>query len=211
MKNIIENVSNEFKSKYFPNSSKININDIQITTEGKYSISDNESSAKLVELIKKYFKTSELVITDATGNNGSDSIALALSFRKVNSIELNDLNYEVLQNNISVYGLKNIDSYKGNSLDFIPKLHQDLIYIDAPWGGVNYKENKRMDLKLGEYNLGQIYNKYNYYTKLFVFKIPINYDFTNFIQTTMVTKYYIYLYTKKSKPKFFFMFVPCKK
>lgn len=211
MKNIIENVNNNFKAQFFPQSNKINLAKIKVTTEGKYSISDNESSAKLIELIQKYFKTNHLIISDGTGNNGSDTIAMGLVFDKINSIELDDLNYKVLENNVKIYGLKNIDTYKGNSLDYFPKLQQDVIYIDAPWGGTNYKQYTRMDLEIGGKNLGQVYNEYKQYAKLFVFKIPKNYDFTNFIQTTMVTKYYIYLYIKNTKPKFFFMFVPCKK
>lgn len=211
MKNIIENVDNNFKAKFFPQSNKINLSKIQVTTEGKYSISDNESSDKLIELIQKYFRTNNLTITDGTGNNGSDTIAMGLVFKKINSIELDDLNYKVLKNNVEVYGMENVNLHKGNSLDFFSKLSQDVIYIDAPWGGTNYKENERMELMLGDKNLGQIYNEYKEFTKLFVFKLPKNYDFTNFIQTTLVTKYYIYLYSKNKKPKFFFMFVPCKK
>ena len=208
--NIIENVDNKFKARFFPSIPNLDYSLIKITTEGKYSISDNESSAKLIELIQKYFKSNDLIITDGTGNNGSDTIALGLKFKTINSIELDDTNYEALKNNVGVYGLSNINLYKGNSLDFFKNNTQDVIYIDAPWGGTNYKENERMDLYLGDKNLGQIYNENKSRTRLFIFKIPKNYDFTAFIQTTMVTKYYIYLYTKNDKPKFFFMFVPCK-
>jgi len=211
MKNIIEMVDNKFKSKYFPLINGINYDNIQITTEGKYSISDNESSDKLVYLIQKYFKTTDLIITDGTGNNGSDTIALALKFKLVNSIELDDLNFKVLENNVKdVYKLKNVNIFKGSSLDYFKNNLQDVIYLDAPWGGSNYKDNSRMELYMDNKDLGQIYNDGKNYTRLFIFKLPKNYDFTNFIQTTMVTKYYIYMYSKNNKPKFFFMFVPCK-
>jgi hypothetical protein len=58
-------------------------------------------------------------------------------------------------------------------------------------------------------NMGEIFNKFKSKTKLFVFKLTKNYDFTNFIQTTMVTKYYLYLYKKNDRPKFFLFFVLC--
>lgn len=211
MKNIIENVDHNFKLRYYPKIKGVNIHDIQITSEGKYSISDNESSKKLVYLITKYFKKTDLVITDGTGNNGSDTIALALTFKTVNSIELNDINYKVLKNNIEVYKLKNVNIYKGSSLEHFKKINQDVIYIDAPWGGTNYKENERIELYMDNKNLGQIFNENKEYAKLFIFKLPKNYDFTNFIQTTMITKYYIYMYSKNNKPKFFFMFIPIDK
>jgi 16S rRNA G966 N2-methylase RsmD len=210
-KNLIENVDDDFKSKYFPFVKNINYSDIMVTTEGKYSISDNSSSDILVELIGKYFKSKNLIITDGTGNNGSDTIALALVFKTINSIELDETNFKALENNVKqVYKLSNVNLYKGSSLDFFKKKYQDVIYLDAPWGGTQYKENSRIELYMDGKDLGQIYNENKKYTKLFIFKLPKNYDFTNFIQKTMITKYYMYLYTKNNKPKFFFMFVPCK-
>ena len=58
--------------------------------------------------------------------------------------------------------------------------------------------------------IGEIFNEFKFKTKLFIYKLPKNYDFTNFIQTTMVTKYYIYLHKKNNKPKYFILFVPTK-
>ena len=54
----------------------------------------------------------------------------------------------------------------------------------------------------------QIFNKFRHKSKLFIYKLPKNYDFTNFIQTTQFAKYYLYLYKKNNKPKFFLLFVP---
>jgi hypothetical protein len=68
-----------------------------ITTKGRYSISYKKGYSKLVELIEGYFHSKELIITDATGNNGYDTNALAIKFKKVNSIELNDINYKALK------------------------------------------------------------------------------------------------------------------
>ena len=44
-------------------------------------------------------------------------------------------------------------------------------------------------------------------TELFVFKVPINYDFTYFIQNTKLNKYYIHSYTDINKVvKFYYIF-----
>jgi hypothetical protein len=61
--NKIENVNDEFKFKYFQDVPGIDRTKIQLTTEGIYSVSDNLGSAKLVYLISKYFKSTNLVIT----------------------------------------------------------------------------------------------------------------------------------------------------
>jgi len=198
------------KKIYFPYIKGINYSNILVTTEGAYSISSNKGSSKLVYLLEKYFKSTKITVTDGTGNNGSDSIALALKFKHVNSVELDKVNYEALKNNINAYKLNNINIYNGDSLEIIPKLTQDVIYIDAPWGGQNYKDNSRMELSLGNLQLGQVYNKFKSNAKLFVFKIPKNYDFTNFIQTTCVEKYYIHAYISSTNNiKYFLLFVPC--
>jgi hypothetical protein len=212
MINKIEKVNNKFKFNYFPNIKGVDRTKIQLTTEGIYSISDNLGSDKLVFLIFKYFNSNDLTITDATGNNGSDTIAMGLKFTHINSIELDKTNFKVLENNVKqVYNLNNVDLFNGDSLEYLSKLKQDIIYIDAPWGGTDYKKNKYIELYMSGKNMGWIYNKYKSNAKLFIFKLPINYNFTNFIQTTMVTKYYMYLYKKNDKPKFFLLFVPTKK
>ena len=193
-KNKIENVKNEFKFYYFPDVGDVDRRQIQLTTEGIYSVSDNAGSAKLVYLIEKYFKSNDLIITDATGNNGSDTIALGLKFSHINSIELDPINYSVLENNVKqVYKLSNVDLFNGDSLTLIPKLKQDVIYIDAPWGGSDYKKNSRLELYMSNKSMGEIFNELKSNAKLFIYKLTKNYDFTNFIQTTMVTKYYLYL------------------
>lgn len=208
---IEENIDLETKKYYFPDKKDIDYNKLLITTEGRYSISDKKGSSKLVELIERYFHSKNLIITDATGNNGSDTIALALKFKKINSIELNDINYKALTNNINVYNLKNVETYLGDSVEVLHKLKQDVIYIDAPWGGTNYKDKDRMSLFMSENELSDIYNKFKNKTRLFVFKIPKNYDFTHFIQNTKNIKYHIYTYIRKDKIKYFLMFVPCGK
>lgn len=209
--NKIEKVKDEFKFNYFPDIKDVDRTKIQLTTEGIYSISDNVGSSKLVYLIQKYFKSNDLIITDATGNNGSDTIAMGLKFTHVNSIEINPVNFKVLEHNVkNVYKLDNVDLYNDDSLEILKKLTQDIIYIDAPWGGTDYKKYKQMELFMSKKSMGDIFNEFKSKTKLFIYKLPKNYDFTNFIQTTMITKYYLYLHKKQNKPKYFLLFVPTK-
>lgn len=210
MTNKIENFSIDTKQHYFPEKKGLDYEKLLITTEGRYSISDKNGSSKLVELIERYFHSKDLVITDATGNNGSDTIALALKFKKVNSIELDKVNYKALTNNINVYNLKNVNTFLNDSLVKLSELEQDVIYIDAPWGGSDYKNIDRLKLYMSEKELSDIYNKFKNKAKLFVYKIPYNYDFTYFIQNTKTIKYHIHAYIRKNKIKYYLLFVPCK-
>lgn len=137
-------------------------------------------------------KNRDIVITDATANVGSDSITLGLYFKKINSIELDQINFNALKNNISIYGLQNITPINGNSLEQLNYLNQDVIYIDAPWGGRSYKQFSHMSLYLDKLELGDIYNKFKRKAKLFVFKVPNNYDINKFIKLIAIRKIDIY-------------------
>ncbi len=209
--NKLEHMDYNLKRYYFPPKSGVDFNKIQVTTEGVYSISSNQGSSLLVSLIEKYFKSANITVTDGTGNNGSDTIALGLKFSHVNSIELDPINFSVLKKNVGVYGLKNVSLYNGDTTKLLGELTQDVIYIDAPWGGSNYKDHPRLLLYLGDMELSDIYNKYKSRAKVFVYKIPSNYDFTIFIQKTKVPKYYLHSFiNKKNILKYFLLFVPCE-
>ena len=195
--------------KIFPTVKNVDKNKLKITETGMFSVSKVSGSNKLIYLIKKYFKTNKLKITDATANVGSDTINLALHFKHVNSIELDPFEFNVLKNNVDVYGLNNITLFNDSSLDIIKTLKQDVVYIDAPWGGVDYKKNKSVQLFLGDKEISNVYNKNKQYAKLFVFKVPKNYDFNFFIQNTKNTKYYLHSYVNhKNEIKYYFIFCP---
>jgi hypothetical protein len=172
----------EILAKGFPESSGIDYHKLKLTNEALYSITGKKGSQFIANLIVKYYGTNDLVITDATGNVGSDTITFALNFSKVNSIEINPINYDALVNNISVYNLRDkITAYNDDSIKKLQELEQDVIYIDAPWGGSSFKKYKYMKLYLGTHELVDIYKKFKGKAKMFVFKVPPNYDFNYFL------------------------------
>ena len=212
MQNIIEDVSINKIKKIFPNINKIDYTKLKITTEGIYSVSGYHASEHLCYLITKYFKTKNIEITDATGNCGSDTISFGLYFKHVIGIELDSNNYKALVNNVKEYNLKNVKIYNGSSLDIIPTLKkQNCIFIDAPWTGRDYKKNTNMKLFLDNKEISEIFIMFQKYTELFVFKVPVNYDFTYFIQNTKLNKYYIHSYMDINKVlKFYYIFASTK-
>jgi hypothetical protein len=178
----------------FPDEGGVDKYKLLITTTGLFSASGKDASMYITNIIQKYMITSDIIITDATGNIGSDTIRFGLNFREVNTIEIDDINYEALQHNISVYGLKNVNLIKGDSLVHLNYTNQDVIYIDAPWGGPSYKDVERVKLYLGDIEISEIYNKFKYKAKLFVFKVPKNYDINNFLMKTLTEMIKIYNY-----------------
>ena len=190
----------------FPDYKNIDKNKLSLSNEGLFSYSGKYASTQLIKNIISIFKTDKLIITDCTANNGSDTIAFGLHFKKVNAIELNNINYNILKQNIAVYDLKNIDIINGDSLEHIDKLKQDILYIDAPWGLDYYNRLPNIKLYLGETELSEIYNKFSKNAKMMIFKLPINYDFTYFIQKTNIQKFKVKSYIVNNKIKFYYLF-----
>lgn len=202
----IINVKKNILKDIFPDFPGINKSKLLITNTGLYSVSKKEASLFLVNIIKKYFKTTNLTITDATGNVGSDTLTLAIHFNKVNSIEMDQEQFKVLKHNVKVYKLQNkINLFNDDSTIILNNLIQDVIYIDAPWTGPNYKLLKNMSLFMSEKELSNIYNEFKHLCKIMIFKVPKNYDFNYFILNVKNANISIKSFIKYNKISFYFI------
>ena len=157
---------------------------LRLTNEALYSISKPSDANLIVETItdflRKYkIKVSNCTITDATANIGGDTLSFALHFEKVNAVEIDSLNFEALQSNIRAFFVKNVSLVCDDYTKIYNSLKQDVVYIDAPWGGEYYEASKSLDLYLGKYSLSKLVKriKCNY---VFL-KVPKNYNFTEFL------------------------------
>ena len=132
-------------SLYFPPTK--DINKLKITNIGIYSVSKPKDALWITQkIIENSDKPRNLTITDATSSVGGNIISFAKKFKYVNAIEMNDIHYQVLINNINVYKLKNVNVIHGDSIIEVPKLKQDIVFIDAPWCGANYKKHKTIKI-----------------------------------------------------------------
>jgi hypothetical protein len=166
--------------KFFPSYNNVNLEKLKISDVGEYSISKPYASQFILDVIKQYYSnTNDLIITDATANNGGDTIRFAMNFKLVNSIEKCKKEFDILKHNIGVYGFTNVKLHNDDFTKIIQSMNQDIIFIDAPWGGTDYKTNKCIDLYVNNINLihiiKQLYNKKIF--KLLILKVPKNYNF----------------------------------
>jgi hypothetical protein len=206
--NKIVNPTFKILNDTFPDKKNIDKSKLQMTTEGMYSVSGKEGSKFVTKIILRNMgKNKNITVTDCTGNNGSETLMFAKYFTKVNSIEIEDINYQVLKNNIDIYKYKNINLIKGNSILELPNLEQDVIVIDAPWGGPDYKNKKQLKLYLDNLELADIFNQFKNRAKLFVLKVPVNYDINNFLLSTMSLKIKIYTFKKNERIKYFIIVI----
>ncbi len=186
----------------FYGANYVNYRKLLFTDESMYSVSKIEGAMKLYDVIQTYLpSTRELVITDATANIGSDSIYMASKFAYVNAIEIYEKTFNVLQHNIDILRVKNISSIFGDCTKVLSITEQELIIVDAPWGGRNYKDQTNMRLYLSGREIHELYMMYKDRANLFVFKVPCNYDiefFSNKLAEIGVS-IDIYDYTKLDK------------
>lgn len=152
---------------------------LQLTPEGTYSVTRRRDADHILSIMASNIgNLKDKSITDATACVGGDTINFALNFREVHSIEYSKENFDALSNNVNVYGVTNVSLYLGDCM----KLYNwasDVLYIDPPWGGPNYRNLGRVELFLDSTRLDVWLEDVlsGPYRPSFVFlKVPSNYN-----------------------------------
>ena len=179
--NILSNYNKKkyFKFIYFANINNINLNHIKIHENSYFSITNYYDANYISNLIYKYYKKKDIIITDATAHVGGNTISFGLfNYKLIHSIEIDNKCSKFLLNNINCYKLKNIKVYNMDYLNIYLNLYQDVVFIDPPWGGPDYKKEKKIDLFLSNINIIDII--YNLFTETLtssiLLKVPFNYN-----------------------------------
>jgi 16S rRNA G966 N2-methylase RsmD len=159
---------------------------LQIDSIGKYSITVPKIADLITDIIYSVVKTKDIVITDCTAGVGGNVISFANKFKHVNAIEISKERFDMLENNINVYKLNNVICLNINCLDIIFTLKQDVIFIDPPWGGRDYKDKQNLRLNLGNIGIEKLSNMFlnNKICNYVVLKLPTNYDL-NYLRNTI--------------------------
>jgi len=172
----------------FPRKLGVDYTKLKMTPEGEYSITKRKDGDILIKHMKTVVKgMKQKTIADLTGNVGGDTILFSLHFKEVKSFELNPENFDALKNNVEVFGLKNVELKQGDSTKLYDG-NTDVMYIDAPWGGPDYKEKKDLDLFLGTERVDLYVQKVmgkEVRPKYVFLKLPANYNFERFAKFEM--------------------------
>jgi 16S rRNA G966 N2-methylase RsmD len=167
----------------FPIKKGIDMSKIKLTGEGKFSYTRTKHGVELINYLNgKINNLKDLTVLDGTANMGSDTILFSLNSKNVIGIEINKENYEMLVHNTNLYKQDNIKLLLGDTTKDIFDLCFDLLYLDPPWGGEDYKENEKLDLYLGDKRfdlfIKEVIDKYEMCSlKYIVLKLPLNYNF----------------------------------
>jgi predicted RNA methylase len=127
-------------------------------------------AVQINNVIKKYI-TYDSVVTDATACIGGNTIYFEKDFKVVIAIEKDPDIFQILKRNTTT-SVKYNCSYN----DIMYTIQQDLIFIDPPWGGSNYKKEDKVLLMLDDVNVLDIIDNLYHFTRFVALKVPNNFD-----------------------------------
>lgn len=209
--------------KNFSNYSKIKIDDESFSFITIREIADITSKIICYHLLEYNLNPQKIKIVDYTSGVGGNVLSFSKYFKYVYAVEISKQRAEYLENNIGVYGFKNIQVINMCAIEFnstkLIEINPSVIFMDPPWGGSNYKSNDNLLLSLGsvpveelvinitsqfdllykqiiEKNPDEKVNNSN--NKFIILKLPKNYDIEHlykYIRTRdNFENYYIYSY-----------------
>lgn len=172
--------------KYFTKEdieqSIINNIKLKITDKGLYSISKYQDAKWISEIINNFLKSKNVNINDqsiidSTAGIGGNTISFSKYFKKVYAVEINNIHYDVLINNLEALSINNVETFFNNFLHIIDNisLKSNIFFLDPPWGGKSYKNFKYFNLKIGKLQIYSVINLlYDKNLKYVVLKAPFN-------------------------------------
>lgn len=166
--------------------------------EAFYSVTDQYTADKISKDILKNIPNIK-VVTDGTACVGGNTYSFSKYFEKVHAVEIDPLRCSYLQKNLELLDVANADVHLGSILETCPQLQQDMLFLDPPWGGPNYKSKKKIDLYLSDLELSHVCNSLAPYTTYIALKVPTNFNIDLFQQKTKDTLYMVHKNTDLRK------------
>jgi len=160
--------------------------------EAAYSVTDQYTADKMTRDIVRFAGGS--TICDATACIGGNTASFARSFRHVVAIEKNETRYNYLVHNMAVLKATNVVCVCGDSLEEVTwgcagvtkaSNVYDVIFIDPPWGGPEYKSQNTLCLELSNTPLDEVCRRWAKHTNYFAIKTPNNFDEKSFTSATI--------------------------
>ena len=176
-------------SRIFPPLDKRNMSRLRIDRDSTHYISTKEQANEITDLIvgtltDMGLEPSGLNIIDGTAGVGGNTISFSKVFNKVYAVEIEELRYRFLKNNVDVYGLKNVTAINENCCKIFKFFRNgDVVFLDPPWGGRGYKNIRKMRITMSGFSIEDICNNLmnscmmSCVPKLIALKLPVNYDY----------------------------------
>ena len=144
-------------------------------TEGKYSFTRPFYAKKVTKVISELSGIDrDSSILDGTCGLSGDTIHFSKFFNTVFSLEKNPERSLLALKNLEYNNITNVHLATGDILSLPDTLHFDVIYIDPPWGGPNYKKKKSVSLEMSGLPMNAVVQNVSKHCKYLVMKLPKN-------------------------------------
>lgn len=196
-----DNKKNKIVSRLFPQLDGRDTGKLQIDDDSIHYISIREHANQITSIINEYLKKinleiNDIIITDATAGVGGNTISFGMNFEHVIAIELSEYRCNCLKNNLSMYDLENIKIINGDCINILNEIKNNIIFMDPPWGGRDYKNKKNLRLQLSNQPIekvcNELFDKQRKNLKLIVLKLPTNYDTKNLYNVINSNELYLH-------------------
>jgi hypothetical protein len=157
---------------------------------------------------EKWFRYPERVkrVVDATAHVGVDTVHLATVFPRahLDAFELVPEHAVALQKNVKEFKIEDrVTCHYQDATTWMPSEPIDLVYVDPPWGGPDYKEKSKLDLYMqsekdtfreADKNINYIVDQWMSTGKIghIVLKVPFNFTKTYLMNRYKVEEVAIY-------------------
>jgi predicted RNA methylase len=149
-----------------------------------------DAQTKIILDTYKEFKLPQdgpIYITDATACVGGNSFSFAKAGMEVRAFEISPQRAVMLAHNVLTTGYQNnVSVYNGDYTKLYLTAETDIVFMDPPWGGRDYKDKESLDLFLGTTNINDLVVKLTggtqeaptptVFAKLVAIKAPLNYN-----------------------------------
>lgn len=148
---------------------------MQLTKASIYSVSPPDQAKIVADVIDSFFK-GKVAVTDATSNVGGNLFAL-MKYSHVNAVEIDAETFEMLKSNVSLlYPENNVVFIHDDYNNVKNVLKQNVIFMDPPWGGVDYYKAADKELYMGDVPLTKLLSDdLRYSAALIIVKVPTTY------------------------------------
>ncbi|RLO13032.1 hypothetical protein DYB28_004396 [Aphanomyces astaci] len=151
---------------------------LQLDDVAQYSVTDMKTAARISHFLMTLPGLSpDSVVTDATACVGGNTASFCTFFRYVQAVEIDATRFQMLVHNLhAVMSYVNAQCFCANYVDVVECFGQDVVFVDPPWGGPEYRSRSTVDLFLGDTPLADVCERLVGRTQYVVIKVPENFD-----------------------------------
>jgi len=149
---------------------------LMVNKIGLYSMTKRAEAEMVVRIIGTVVDLRESVLLDVTAGIGGFVVNMYDRFKHVYGYEISPTQFQILAHNCAVYGIQNHTLYNEDyTIAINRETHPNLIcVVDPPWGGLGYKEHKKLNLVLGQYTMDMLARMIR--CRVLLLKLPANHD-----------------------------------